>query len=534
MTLIAGYDIAWAARQYRDRTAVVFGGHQVTFAAINRRANRLANALRGLGLRTGDRVAVLMHNSLPSVETVLGVNKAGLCYLALNVRHSRAEHADILNDAAPTALIAGPEFEADSAAIAPQVPSLKAVIGSGWRHGATPDYEALLARAADSEPNIAVQPTDLVRLTYTSGTTGRPKGVAYDYRQYFARLGNFFAALEYALGVEHAMIHVGPLTHAAGNYLVPYFLRGARNIVLPRFDPDELQATVARERATHLLLVPTMITRLLEALKPDRYDLGSLSRINYGTAPMPVEVLRRGLEAFGPVFRQHYGLTEAPQPLTVLYPHEHCLSGPEAEMRRLASCGRTVMNMRLAIRGDDGRELPAGEIGEITIEAVGAGAVAIWNNPALERELIRDGWTYTGDLGWIDEDGYLFIVGRKKDMIITGGFNVYSREVEEAIHRHPDVLEVAVFGVPDPEWGESICAMVVPKEGRRIEPAAVIEHCRELIAGYKKPRQVEIVDGLLKNNSGKIDKAALRRDYLARRGRGEAQGVLARYEAETQ
>jgi acyl-CoA synthetase (AMP-forming)/AMP-acid ligase II len=477
-------------------------------------------------------VAVLMGNSLASIEAGYGAAKAGLVLVPLNARHTLAEHAQIVRDAGARALLAGPEFEELARALAGAAPALTQVVGQGWRHGRAPEYEALLAAASEAEPAVRVAPDDVFRISYTSGTSGLPKGVVGTQRSYRARMANFFAALEYRLGVEDAIAHVGPLNFATRNYLDPYFLRGARNVILSRFDPEELQAVAARERVTHLMLVPTMIVRLLESLRPKRHDLSALTRINYGTAPMPVEALRRGIEAFGPIFRGHYGLTEASQPITVLYPWEHVLEGDPAEVARLGSCGRPILGMRLALLDPEGRPQPPGAVGELCIGVEGCVAGSYWNNPEATAETFRAGWLHTGDLARQDEEGYVFVVGRSKDMIITGGLNVYAREVEEALFRHPAIAEAAVVGIPDPEWGESILAFIAPRAGARLDGGEVIRHCQALIAGYKKPRRVEILAELPKNNNGKIDKRLLRQRFLDKSGggaAGEARAVLARY-----
>ena len=518
MTISAGYEFAWAARQYGEREAVVFEGQRLSFAEVNRRANRLANALIDLGLNNNHRIAVLLNNCFESLDTVIGVAKAGVTYVALNGRYPAAEQHKVLKDADPTIIIGGPEFEDVLHESVIGLDGIKAVYGLGWSHGDSEDYFDLVAGSSDREPKVLVEPSDLMRLHYTSGTTGKPKGITISYQRYYDRQNNFFAALEYGLDINDAMIHVGPLTHAAGNYLIPYFIRGARNIIMPSFDPVKMQVIVERERVTSLLIVPTMLIRLLDELDREKFDLSSIKRINYGTAPMPVDVLKRGIEAFGPIFREHYGLSECPQPATLLYPHEHVVDGPEAVVRRLASCGRPTLNVNIEIRDAEDNVAPTGEIGEICIEAKGAADVGYWRSPGLYEENVRDGWFHSGDLGWMDDEGYLFIVGRSKDMIISGGFNVYSREVEEVLFEHADVIEAAVIGLPDPEWGEIVCAFIVPVPDSGIDAGKVIEHCRNLIAGYKKPRAVEFVDALPRNNSGKVEKAELRLMYGERHG----------------
>lgn len=519
MKIIAGDELSWAAKQYRDRVALVFGETKYRYIEIDDAANRLANALIGLGLQVEDRVAVLLNNCVQSVETVFGVTKAGTAYVALNARHTPIEHADVLNDSGATVLIAGPEHKAAAIEAAALSPCVKYVMGLDWDDypEGTLSYEASLAAAPATEPMVELDENSLMRILYTSGTTGKPKGIAYTHARSRHRLTNFFAALDYRLGVEDSIIHVGPLTHAAGNYLIPYYIRGARNVILPQFDAELLQQTVEAERVTHLLLVPTMIIRLLDDIERNgmRYDLSTLNCINYGTASTPKHVVKKAIETFGPILRQHLGMSECPQPLTVLYPHEHITEGDEAVVRRLASCGRPTVNVRLSIRDKDGKEVPAGETGEIAVWAQGVADVAYWNMPNMRAETVRDGWFYTGDLGWMDDDGYLFLVGRNKDMIITGGFNVYAREVEDALLQLPDVSDAAVVGLPDPEWGEVIVAAVVARDGTTPKARDLIDQCRTYIAGYKKPKHIELVHALPRNASGKVNKAALKETLSA-------------------
>ena len=528
--MIAGWLVAWAASQHGDREAFIFEDRRFSFREANARANQLANALRAAGIAPGERVGVLMRNSVEAVDANFGLLKGGFASVPLNDRQTPAEHADILNDGEVSAVLAGPGFEGAIAEAAVAAPSVRLVVGVGWGDA---DYGRFTAAASAEEPEVEVEPSSLMRLTYTSGSTGRPKGVVGTWRRFQARLDNFFASLEYALGRGHSMLHVGPLSHVAGNYLLPCFMRGACGVVLPRFDPEAVLDAIERFRIDHALLVPTMIVRLVEAIEPGRRDLSSLKRINYGTAPIPVETLRRGIRLLGPVFRQHYGMSEANSPLTLLYPDEHVPDGSPEETARLASCGRPVAGLDIRVFGPDGRGLPPGEVGEIVIRSEGAAEVEYWRRPDLTAEAVRDGWFHTGDLGRFDEAGYLFIVGRIKDMIITGGFNVYAREVEDALYRHPAVLEAAVCGVQDPEWGEVVAAMIAPKPGLELDEAAVHAHCSGALAGYKRPRVLLFDDALPKTGSGKMAKQAIRPLLQAAHGgdaaEGEIAGVMARY-----
>lgn len=505
--------------QFRDRPAVVFRDRSFSYVQIERRSNQLANALIGLGLRPGERLAALLDNSVESIEVQFGAEKGALAYMALNARHTLREHAAILNDAEASVLVVGFAYRDIALQLQPLVPSLRQVIGVGWRDAAVSDHDALLARASDQAPLLAVPSDLLLRIAYTSGTTGQPKGVAYTIERFEQRLINHFYAMEYGLGVDDAMLHVGPLTHAAGVHLLPCYLRGARNIVADRFDPEQVLAQIARERITQLMVVPTMLNRLLEALAADpAADVSSLHRVHYGTAPTPTSVIHEALHRLGPILRQQYGMTEAIQPLCVLYPHEHLQDGVPSS--RIASCGRPTMNVEITVRDTYGNTLPAGEVGEIALAHRGIGAVAFWRRPDLEREAIREGWYYSGDLGRFDDAGYLTIVGRNKEMMISGGFNVYAREVEDALHAHPAVAEVAVLGLPDAQWGEVVAAFIVRRPGQGASGDDLARHCAALIAGYKKPRVIEFVDALPRNHAGKVTKNDLRDAYLARHAQG--------------
>ncbi|SFN51454.1 class I adenylate-forming enzyme family protein [Variovorax sp. OV329] len=517
---IAGHALSWAAGQFRDRPAVVFRDQSFSYTQIERRSNQLANALIGLGRLPGERLAVLLNNSVQSIESQFAAEKAAQAYVALNARHTVREQAAILNDAQASVLIVGPEFRDSVLQVRLQVPTLRVVIGVGWQDASVLDYESLLTRASDRAPRLKVPADLLLRIAYTSGTTGQPKGVAYSIERFEARLANHFAAMEYGLGIDDAMLHVGPLTHAAGVHLLPCYLRGARNIVADRFDAEEVVARIAAERISQLMVVPTMLGRLLEVLAANPgADLSALRRVHYGTAPTPTSMVHEALERLGPILRQQYGMTEAVQPLCVLYPHDHLQDGLPSQ--RITSCGRPTMDVDITVRDADGQPVAPGEVGEIAIAHRGIGEVAFWRRPDLEREAIRNGWYYSGDLGRFDEEGFLYIVGRNKDMMISGGFNVYAREVEDALHTHPAVAEVAVLGLPDARWGEVVAAFVVRRPGQASDADTLSRHCGELIAGYKKPRVIEFVDALPRNHAGKVTKNDLRDAYLARHPQGD-------------
>ncbi|MCL4182023.1 MAG: AMP-binding protein [Burkholderiaceae bacterium] len=513
--MIAGRLISWAAAQHGERTSLVFRERTYSHAEVEARSNRFANALTALGLKPGERLAVVLENSVESVDSVFGAEKAALTYVALNARHTPAEHLQILEDAQASAVLVGPRFGglADEFATrrAGGLPHLRLVLGYDPGGSQTVDMARACEAADETPPAIEIGPDHVVRIAYTSGTTGRPKGVTYTLERSLARLDNHFLAMEYGLSVDDAMLHVGPLTHAAGVYLVPCFLRGARNIVQDRFDPAAVLAAISHHRVSHLMLVPTMMSRLVEALEDGTAcDLSTLKRVHYGTAPTSVALIRRAQRAFGPILRQQYGMTEAVQPLTVLYPHEHIGDSDDGADEPIGSCGRPTCNVRISVRDAEGREAATGEVGEIAIAHEGIGKVTFWRRPDLAAESVRDGWFYSGDLGRFDAQGFLHVVGRNKDMIISGGFNVYAREVEDALSSHPAVLDAAAIGLPDAQWGEIVAAVVVLRNGAAATAESLAEHCAGRIAGYKKPRRIAFVAELPRNQSGKVMKQNLR------------------------
>lgn len=505
-----------AVRFYPDRTAVVCGSARFTYRGLAERVRRLCQALQGLGVAKGDRLAVLMFNCHRYFELYYATPEMGALAVPLNIRLSAGEIAYILKDSGSNTLFVGPEFLPLLAEIRDQLPALRHCIFTG--DGPPPDgfesYERLISAARPDFTATPVLPDDLAALFYTSGTTGHPKGVMLSHANLLANAYHILASM--AWRDDEVYLHACPMFHIADgptSHFITWL--GGTHVIIPGFKPDLALEVMERERVTATLLIPTMINFLIHHPDVDKRDLRALRRISYGGAPMPAELARQAMQTLACSFIHLYGLTESAPLLTFLPPEQHVADGPPEKVRRLLSCGRAIIGTRLRVVDGRGREVPTGEVGEIIAKGPNI-MVGYWNKPAETAEALRDGWLYTGDLASMDEEGYVYIVDRKKDMIITGGENVFSTEVENALYTHPAVLEAAVVGVPDTTWGEAIKAIIVLKPGMRATAEDIMEHCRAHIAHFKVPRSVDFYEGALpKSGSGKILKRELREKYWA-------------------
>jgi long-chain acyl-CoA synthetase len=490
-----------AYRRFRTRPALVDGAVTRSYEELGERAHRIASALRGLGAEPGDRVAIVAPNSASYIEMSHGIFVGGFVRVAPSSKLHPDEVGQIVEDCDPRVLIVSRDWvdRLDGMRAALSRVAHVVVIGDG--RGGVIGYEELLADGSPEPPAQLPRADDVCALLYTSGTTGRPKGATLTHANWAAMMRNSMVELP-NVGSDDVVLHVAPLSHFSGYVEPTYSARGALHIVHESFDPVAAVDAIERERVTVLPLVPTMLNMMLPEAEDGAHDFCSLRTILYGGSGIAPDRLARAVRVFGDVFVQFYGLSETPMPLTALSQRDHQFDPSGLPPARLASAGRVNPFVELQVCGPDRAELPPGEVGEVLVrgDTVMAG---YWCLPEQTAEMMdADGWAATGDLGRFDDDGYLYIVDRKRDMIVTGGFNVYPAELENAISTLAEVQEVAVVGVPDERWGEAVKAVVVLRPGQQLTEADVVDACAGRLAAYKKPRSVDFVDDLPKTGSG--------------------------------
>ena len=503
-------DLEHNARWYRERDAYVHGDRRITHSQLLCRARQLAAATYDTGVRHQDRVAVLGMNSIEYGEITASAQYAGFVHATVNFRLAVPEMLYVLNDSKPKLFFFEAQYLAAVESMRSQLPSVETYVciggGNEWAVG----YDEFIARGSLDGPPIRANEADIFCLIYTSGTTGRPKGCIWGHRE-MRQLVQVDAWLADMQGADSVLI-VMPMFHLGGLVIsLSQHVRGGSAHLFAQFDTAEMLAAIAREKISILLLAPTMVQMLLDDYDARGGDLSSVRSLIYSAAPMPLTLLQRALKTLpGCGFFNLYGQTEIC--MFCLSSTQHLPYGTDKERERLKSVGQPYPNLQARIVDDEGRDCPPNVPGEIVARST-AMFRGYWNNHPASLETLRDGWCHTGDVGRLDEDGFLYLVDRKKDVIITGGENVYSREVEEAVLQHPAVSECAVIGVPDTRWGESVCAVMVLRPGHSATEDEIVGHVRSLIASYKKPRRVVFAESLPKLVTGKVNKIELRRQY---------------------
>lgn len=487
-----------AARQHADRLAVAGPNGTRTYRQLDRRARQLAGGLHARGLEPGDRVAVLLRNRTEYPEIDVALAYGGFVRVALNSRLGLREFRLATEDCTARAIVSEPRFDEDVAALSAGTGMLWIRLDGRPEIADGDDYEAFLNGAPLWAPDLGLSPDSLAWISYTSGTTGRPKGVMLSHRALAAVAFNLM--LEVGPNSELGSVMLPqPLSHGAGYFVLAYLASGASVHVASEFDPEEITERGRTYGVDTLKLVPTMLSRLLAAELPGPTPF---RHIIYGASPIDAPIMDAALESFGPILSQIYGQSEAPVTITCLREHDHARPGPHR-----GSAGRPWRTVDVQVVDPDGQALPPGELGEVAVRGPHL-MTGYYGNPELTSEAMRSGWLWTNDMGTTDDEGYVYLRGRRDDMINSGGFNIAPREVEEALLVHPTVQECAVVGVPDPEWGQSICAFVVPRPGVAVDIGDLTAFAKDHL-GFRRPRRIVELDALPYTSYGKVDRQAL-------------------------
>jgi len=494
------------------KTATRCNGRVRSWAEFQERISRLAGGLHSLGVREGDRAACLALNSDRYLEFYFGVAWSGAVFVPVNIRLASAEILYWLNDSGSTVLFVDAAFLTSITDIRDRLETVKHFVYLG--DDEVPEgYLSFEELVEGHAPIEATQRSgdDLAGIYYTGGTTGRSKGVMLSHRGLTYNVLQSMA--DFQMAAEDVYLHAAPMFHIAdGLGMLVATTLGCTHVFVPAFEPGQVLQTMQDEKVSHVLLVPTMVNMLVNHPDLADYDLSGLQRILYGGSPMPEAVLIKAMDVIPHIeFTQAYGQTEASPVITLLGPEYHTISGPNAG--KLTAAGKAVPGIDLAILDEQGNSLAQGEVGEICMRGDNV-MLGYWNQPGLTEEALRGGWLHTGDKGYLDESGVLFVVDRVKDMIVSGGENVYSAETEQAIYTHPAIAECAVIGIPHDEWGEKVHAIVRLKEGESVTEPELIDHCKTLIAAFKCPKSIEFrEDPLPLSGAGKILKKDLRAVY---------------------
>lgn len=486
----------------------------LNFAEFNAEVNRLIHGLHSMGVKKGDVLGILSWNCLEYAEVYGAAMKGGFITSPFNPRLQADELDYVINYSEVDSLFVGPELIEIATALRPRLKKVKHFISFRDSAQGMTIYRDLLDAQSEKEPDVQVEEDDPLFIFYTSGTTGIPRGALYNHSR--AMDDTRRMAISLGLQCDDRYIQIMPLFHVGGaKFLWGYFFVGGSNVIMPQisFDPAATLKAIVDEKATDIHIVPTHLAAFLALPNIDDYDLSSLKRMFYAASPMPIELLRKGIARWGPIFAQSYGSSEDGPLVTALIRQQHdVLDRPPEEQNILASAGFPHIGVHVRIVDEKCHDVAPGEVGELIVHSK-ATMLKWWKKPEETRDTIVDGWVHTGDMGRYDENGYIYIVDRKKDMIVSGGENIFPREIEEILYQHHAVHEAAVIGIPDPYWIEKVHAVIVLKEGQSITAEEIIDFCKARLARFKSPKSVELVDDLPKNPAGKILKKELRAKY---------------------
>lgn len=508
MNLIDFFDRS--VHHFPDQPACVFEGSTWSYAELDKLACRIAHGLAAFGVRRESKCAVLSRNHVYAFAALLGILKARAAWVPLNTGNAEESHLHILRHFDVEVLFYQKEFDAFVQTVRTSLPAVRHFVCLDGPGDDAPDLGEWAAGQSDVPLELPWDPDGLCMLRGTGGTTGMPKGVMNTNRNFEVTIANYLARMPMDGPVVH--LAAAPLSHAAAVFAFINIALGGTLVILPRFEPLAVLQAIAQHCVSWLYLPPTAIYGLLSHPKARDFDYSSLRYFIYGAAPMAAAKIREAISLFGPVMTQVYGQTEAPAGVSFLGPQEHLDASGAVDEKRLLSCGRADPFTRVALMDDDGRIVEQGQVGEIVVQG-GIVMRGYYKNPQATAEVSRFGWHHTGDLAWQDADGYLYICDRKKEMIITGGFNVFPLEVEQVILAHPAVQDCAVVGVPDPKWGEAVKAVVELKTGQCVEAEELLAACRSRLGPVKTPKSIDFVDELPRSAVGKVMRRAVRDTY---------------------
>ncbi len=507
--------LARNARRFGKTPAIISQAGLVNYQTLNERVNCIANGLLKIGLAKGDRLAVLVHNGREFIELYFAAAKTGAIFCPYNNHMTEKELSDIINYSTPRFLFFDEDYTEKLISATKHAGSIEQYFClNGPVDSFAADYNAPLLSDEKTDPDVPVLDDDPISMFFTAGTTGRPKGAIHTHRHVISN--GMAGVIEHKVNYDERVFITYPMYHISCEDNIGRHTFLPNTFVIRRegaFDPDAVLKQIEQNRITRCQFVSTMIASLLQCPNINKYDLSSLRLMLYASAPMPVDLLRRALDQFKCPFAQMYGQTESGPIVSILKPEDHVRNPSEKQLVRLGSAGKPIFTYEARIVDDQDKDLPTGEIGEIIVksEAIMQG---YWQLPDQSAEKLRGGWLHTGDLGKFDEDGYLYVVERKDDLIISGGVNIYPREVEEVLYSHPAIREAAVVGVPDTYWGAALKAVVAIKPGTSLSADEVIRFCGDHLAGFKKPKSVDFWQELPKSPQGKILKKDIRQKFI--------------------
>lgn len=499
-------------REFPDRSAIIFENQQVSYAALGQLVLRIANGLVALGCQRESKCAVLSRNDLLSFASLLGILKARGTWVPLNTGNAENDHMYILEWFDVEVLFYQKEFENFAKRVREYLPAVRHFLCIDGDGDSGPSLASWAAAQSETPLMSSWDPDSMCMLRGTGGTTGRPKGVMNTNRNFETTIANYLTRMHNISSPVY--LAAAPLSHAAAVFAFVNIAMGGTMVILPKFDALAVLNAIESHRISFLYLPPTAIYGLLSHSKVKQFNYSSLRYFIYGAAPMSAAKLAEAIRAFGPVMTQAYGQTEAPAGVTFMAPEEHFDRRGNIDEKRLLSCGKPATFTRVALMDDHGKMVSNGEIGEIVVQG-GIVMRGYYKNPEATAEVSKFGWHHTGDLAYQDEEGYIYICDRKKEMIITGGFNVYPFEVEQVLLAHPAVQDCAVVGAPDEKWGEAIKAVVELKVGCSVAGEELIAICRERLGAVKTPKSVEFTDALPRSAVGKVMRRAVRDRYWA-------------------